>query len=56
MQIESVKIFKDESLLEKLGTLGRKKKTVQQMEQEAENEAIEVDYLIISNFSMLENC
>ncbi|VDN59033.1 unnamed protein product [Dracunculus medinensis] len=40
---KSVKIFKDESLLEKLGTLGRKKKTVQQMEQEAENEAIEVE-------------
>ncbi|VDN18519.1 unnamed protein product [Gongylonema pulchrum] len=33
---------KDESFFEKLGTLGRKKKT-QQLEQEAENEAIEVE-------------
>ncbi|CAG9532536.1 unnamed protein product [Cercopithifilaria johnstoni] len=33
---------KDESFLDKLGTLGRKKKS-QQLEQEAENEAIEVE-------------
>lgn len=34
---------KDESILGKMGTLGRKKKTAQQLEQEAENEAIEVE-------------
>ena len=34
--------FQEESFLGKVSTLGRKKKTAQQLEQEAENEALEV--------------